>query len=299
MKGTPTGTQQWDIENASSSSRQKGVLILNGESEQEAKAASQQTIIIPEIPTFPSFAAHRAHLLRQLTLGFRLFSKYGFDEGVSGHMTGRDPEFPNLFWVNPFGVHFGQISPSNLILANHNGDIIRGNKIVNRSAFAIHSAIHAIRPDAIAACHTHSMYGKTFSALGRKILPITQDSCAFYEDLGLYTEYGGVAVEPEEGKRIAQALGPHKAAVLQNHGLLTVGQTVDEAVWWFISLERCCQSQLIAEAAVKSLDCLKLIDHELARDTRQIVGNAKVGWFNSQPMFSMLLEEMSRTGAKL
>jgi len=165
---------------------------------------------------------------------------------------------------------------------------------VNQSAFAIHSEIHHARPDVIAACHTHSMYGKTFSTLGRKLLPITQDACAFYQDHGLFTGYGGVVYDSEEGIKIVAALGSCKAGILQNHGLITVGKTVEEAVWWFVSMERCCQAQLIAEAAVKTVDNLKLIDHETAKETHQIVGSTHVGWFSAQPMFDLVEEEMSR-----
>src|SRR3712207_1266495 len=80
-------------------------------------------------------------------------------------------------------------------------------------------------------------------------LPITQDACAFYNDQGLFDDYTGVVLDVEEGKRIAHALGDHKAVILRNHGLLTVGQTVDAAVWWFVTMERSSQAQLLAKAA--------------------------------------------------
>jgi len=271
--------------------------VFAGESEAEAKAAASKKVNVPQMPTFPTFAVHRAHAKQRLMLGFRLLAKLGYDEGVAGHMTCRDPEYANLFWVNPFGIHFGQITTSSLILVDHSGNVVRGDHAVNRAAFAIHSEVHRARPDVHAACHTHSMYGKSFSALGRKLLPITQDSCAFYEDHGLYTGYGGVAYDPEEGQRIAKALGKCKGGILQNHGLITVGKTVDETVWWFISMDRCCQSQLLAEAAAKNISELKLIDHETAKDTYQIVGNSNVGWFMAQPMFDVICAEVAQQPA--
>ena len=82
-----------------------------------------------------------------------------------------------------------------------------------------------------------------------ELAPITQDACAFYEDHVVYDDYGGVVVELDEGRRIAQALGKAKAAILQNHGLLTTGGSVDEAVWWFACMDRCCQAQMLAMAA--------------------------------------------------
>lgn len=228
-----------------------------------------------------------------MVIGFHIFGKFGYEEGVSGHMTARDPELPGLFWVNPYGVHFGKITTSNLILVNHNGNVVRGEYAVNKSAFAIHSEIHRARPDIFAACHTHSMYGKTFSVLGRKLLPITQDACAFYEDHSIYSEYGGVAFELEEGKRIATALGKCKGVILQNHGLITVGKSIDEAVWWFVKMDRCCQSQLLAEMAVKQQDQLKLIDHETAKSTAERVGSENAGWVNAQTLFGLVGDEIS------
>ena len=127
--------------------------------------------------------------------------------------------------------------------------MVEGDRPVNVAAFAIHSQVHAARPDVVAAAHAHSVYGKSWSSLGRTLDPITQDVCAFYDDHAVFDDYTGVVVDLEEGKRIAHALGDNKAAILRNHGLLTVGHSVDEAAWWFITMERSCQAQLMAEAA--------------------------------------------------
>jgi ribulose-5-phosphate 4-epimerase/fuculose-1-phosphate aldolase len=204
---------------------------------------------VPEIfdlalPIFASPEAERLHRKQRLAAAFRLFSRYGFDEGVAGHITARDPERLDHFWVNPFGMHFGQISVSDLILVNHEGEVVEGTKPVNRAAFAIHSQIHAARPDAVAAAHSHSLHGKAFSTLGRLLEPITQDSCAFYGDHALFDDYTGVVLDTEEGKRIAHALGDNKAAILRNHGLLTVGRTVGEAWMWMYRAERACRMQV-------------------------------------------------------
>ena len=132
---------------------------------------------------------------------------------------------------------------------NHQGEVVEGDRPVNGAAFAIHSQVHAARPDVVAAAHSHSVYGKSWSSLGRTLDPITQDACAFYDDHAVFDDYTGVVLDLEEGKRIAHALGDNKAAILRNHGLLTVGHSVDEAAWWFITMERSCQAQLLAEAA--------------------------------------------------
>ena len=128
----------------------------------------------------------RRHGLERLASGFRMFSHFGFDEGVAGHITFRDPEFEHHFWVNPFGMHFDQICVSDLILVDRNGEVAQGDRPVNTAAFAIHSRLHEARPDVNAAAHSHSMYGKSFSSMGRKLEPITQDSCAFFDDHVLF-----------------------------------------------------------------------------------------------------------------
>ncbi len=242
---------------------------------------------IPTPPQFTSVEAERRHLKERLAASFRLFSKYGFDEGVAGHITARDPERPDHFWVNPFGMHFSQIRVSDLILVNEQGEVVEGEAEVNRAAFAIHSQVHAARPDVIAAAHAHSMYGKSWSVLGRLLDPLTQDACAFYEDHALFDDFTGVVYDPEEGARLAKALGQHKALILRNHGLLTAGHSVDEAVWWFITMERSCQSQLLAEAAGEPVN----IAADQARLTATQVGTHLAGWFQFQPMWSMITRE--------
>jgi ribulose-5-phosphate 4-epimerase/fuculose-1-phosphate aldolase len=241
----------------------------------------------PSPPVFATAAEERLHRKRMLAAAFRLFSRFGFDEGVAGHITARDPEHLDHFWVNPFGMHFGQIRASDLILVNHHGDVVEGKYPVNGAAFAIHSRVHIARPEVIAAAHAHSMYGKSWASLGRLLDPITQDACAFYEDHTVFTDFTGVVYETSEGERIAQALGQRKAAILQNHGLLTVGQCVEEAAWWFITMDRTCQAQLLAEA----VGMPKKIDHDTALATRDQVGSHMAGWFQFQPLLARITRD--------
>jgi ribulose-5-phosphate 4-epimerase/fuculose-1-phosphate aldolase len=242
---------------------------------------------LPLPPQFSSVEDERLHRKQRLAAAFRLFSRFGFDEGVAGHITARDPERLDHFWVNPFGVHFGHIRVSDLILVNDNGEVVEGDYAVNTAAFAIHSQVHAARPDVVAAAHAHSIYGKSWSALGRKLDPITQDVCAFYEDHALFDDYTGVVLDVEEGKRLAHSLGGSKSVILRNHGLLTVGQSVDEAAWWFITMERSCQAQLLAEAAGTPV----LIDEDMAKLTSTQVGSNIAGWFSFQPLYERIVRE--------
>lgn len=240
-----------------------------------------------QLPTFETVDGERLHRKQRLAAAYRLFSRFGFDEGVAGHITARDPELTDHFWVNPFGMHFGHVRVSDLILVNDKGDVVQGDRPVNAAAFAIHSQVHAARPDVVAAAHAHSLYGKSWSTLGRLLDPLTQDACAFYRDHSLFDDYTGVVLDLEEGKRIAHALGDHKSVILRNHGLLTVGHTVDEAAFWFITMERSCQAQLLAEAAGTPV----LIEEENARKTADFVGNHFAGWYGFQPLYDRIVRE--------
>lgn len=237
--------------------------------------------------TFQNPEDERLHLKQRLAASFRLFSKFGFDEGVAGHITARDPVERDTFWVNPFTVDFSQVRVSNLIRIDHDGEVIEGKWPVNRAAFAIHSRLHRARPDVIAAAHSHSMYGKAFSTLGKLLDPITQDSCAFYEDHSLFADYTGVVLDVHEGDRIAEALGGRKAVILRNHGLLTVGATVDAAAYWFITMDRSCRAQLLAEAAGETVK----IAPEMARLTGTQVGSPMAGHLGFQPLYDRIVAE--------
>lgn len=116
------------------------------------------------------------------------------------------------------------ITKSMLVLVDEHGNISsEGAQLpINGAGFNIHTAIHAARPDVNAAAHCHSVHGKTWSAFGRPIDMLVQDSCSFYNNLAVYNNFGGVVFAKEEGENIAKAIGPTaKNCILQNHGLLT------------------------------------------------------------------------------
>lgn len=156
----------------------------------------------------------------------------------------------------------------------------------------IHHAVHTARPDVNCVAHSHSIFGRAFCTLGRNLDIITQDSCAFYEDIALYNSFKGVVLVADEGIAIAKALGQRKAALLQNHGLLTCGKSIESTVFWFMSLEKCCHAQLLADAAAggRGHETVK-IDEEDAAYTYKSVGSERAGWFSAQPSFAMMEHE--------
>ncbi|KAJ5289747.1 uncharacterized protein N7443_010000 [Penicillium atrosanguineum] len=260
-------------------------------------AGAESAKVKMQMPTMPKFETkleEREYLKGRLAAAFRIFGKFGYDEGVAGHITLRDPVDPTTFWVNPFGRAFSLMTKSDLIQVDHHGKVIDGgpNRLLNAAAFMIHSAIHEARPDVLCAAHSHSIHGRAFCSLGRPLDIITQDSCAFHNDHVVYKQFNGVVLAEEEGKQIAKELGDKKAALLQNHGLLTVGKSVEETVFWFVSLEKCCYAQLLADAAAagRGGETVK-IDEADAAFTYKTVGTPVAGWFSAKPLFDVIHEE--------
>jgi ribulose-5-phosphate 4-epimerase/fuculose-1-phosphate aldolase len=241
----------------------------------------------PEPPTFASREEERLHVKQRLAACFRIFSMSGFDAGIAGHISARDPLLPEHFWVNPLAVHFSRIKVSDLVLVDHAGRIVEGKHPVNAAAFAIHSRIHKARPDVVAAAHSHSRFGTTFASLGRELPPITQEACAFYKDHAVMQAYNGIASELSEGDAIAQALGAGKAVICRNHGHFTVGRTVEEAVFWFMRMERAFEQTMTAWMVGNPVE----IDEATAQMTVRQVGSPKAGWFGLQPLVHKVIAE--------
>ncbi|KAI5117085.1 hypothetical protein M0805_009489 [Coniferiporia weirii] len=245
-------------------------------------AVSPSSTSLPRPPSFADKHEERAYLKFRLAQAFRIFGKLGYDEGVAGHITVRDPIKSDCFWVNPFGLHFSLIQPGDLLLVDHAGKILDESgptRLLNTAAFAIHSAIHAARPDVLCAAHSHSLYGRAYSALGRELDMITQDSCAFYRDHTVYKQFNGVVLAEEEGRKIAETLGKKK-----NHGLLVATPSIEATLFYFVALEKSCHVQLMADAAGKTV---KIGDEEAA-DTYKTVGSSFGGWFSGRPAFQLL-----------
>lgn len=244
---------------------------------------------IPMMPTFDDPKAEQSYLKQRLAAAFRVFANHGFDEGVAGHITVRDNIEPETFWVNPLGIYFGHIKASDLVRVDHEGNIVEGNFPINNAAFAIHSRIHMARPDVNAVAHAHTKYGRAFSGLGQQLQPISQDACMFYENHGLLGTFTGVVADKDEGDMIADALGQGIGVILQNHGLLTVGKSVDAAAANFVLMDSCCESQLLAAAAGE----LTTIPHEVAVKTRQVNASDLVTWGNFQPLYAKIAAQDS------
>lgn len=232
-------------------------------------------------------AAERDRLLTYMVASFRMFARLGFDEGVAGHITVRDPERRDHFWVNPYGVHFSRLKRSDLLLLDATGHVVNGSRRTNKVAFAIHSGVHRARADVGSVVHAHSLYGRTWASLGRPLDPIIQESCAFYDDHVIFNQYGGMFLDRSEGDHIAEALGSKRAAILRNHGFLTVGRSVEDAVWWFITMDRAAQMQLMAEAAGTPI----MLNDDEARIAHRQFGGVNLARHSFQLFADIVIEE--------
>jgi ribulose-5-phosphate 4-epimerase/fuculose-1-phosphate aldolase len=221
---------------------------------------------------------------RQLVIGLRLLSQAGLDEGIAGHITARDVFDPDALWVNPLARRFSTVRVRDLVLVDRRGNVIQGDGRVNRAAYAIHAAVHHQRPDVIGSVHSHSPYGKAWSMLGQPLAPLSQDACAFYQDHAIHERFSGLVFDESDGYEIAASLGPNKAVVLRNHGLLTVGASVGAAVWWFLAMERACQCEILARSAGMPIP----IGDEAASLTWRQIGGEASGRF----IFSALADEL-------
>lgn len=228
----------------------------------------------------------RLYRKQRLAAACRIFARAGFNLGGAGHITARDPGDPHAFWVQPYSIPFDHVRVSDLILVDRDGKVREGKGQLNKAAFAIHARLHEARPDVVAAAHSHSIHGKIFSTLGRRLEPLTQDACAFYDDHGIHSEFSGVVLSGQEGDRIAEALGTGKAVILQNHGILTVGGSVESCIWRYLGLENACQVQLAAMAAGTPI----AIPHDVALKTRDQVGSEVSGICGFKPYWDIIVK---------
>lgn len=250
----------------------------------EAYRPRQPGLHYPRQPRFASAADERLHRKQRLAATCRVFARAGLEYGFAGHVTVRDPEWPDRFWTNPFAMDFGRVRVSDLLLVDHDGQVVEGDWAVNRAGFVLHAAIHARHPHVLSSCHMHTVNGMAWAAFGEPLQPINQTACYFYEDQAVITEGAGrVALEAGEGGPVAAALGTAKIAIHQNHGLFAVGrESVDEAAWWLLSAERACEIQLKVSAIGRPP---RLVEHERALHISRRLATPEIAWLHFQPLY--------------
>ena len=213
----------------------------------------------------------------------------GLYEGTYGHISLRVPGAADYFWVNPWATPFAQLTTDDMVLLSGQGEIIEGAAMHNFAAFFTHSSIHAARPDVNCIVHTHPCAGSAFAALGLELQPIDQIGCSFFEDVALHEEYSGIIAERSQSEDIVRSLGNKHALILVNHGLLTCGSTVEQAVISMYELERTCDIQLRALASGRPP---RLIPPDAARQVRSI--RTRPGRYKGE--WNLLMRELDSKG---
>lgn len=189
---------------------------------------------------------------------YRLVAHFRMTDFVYTHISVRLPGPEHHFLINKYGVLFHEMRASDLIRIDQDGNVVDSHAhpsaMVNAAGFCIHSAIHMSNTALSCVIHTHTAAGIAVSAQRQGLLPISQHAMRFYGRLG-YHDYEGVALDFSERERLVRDLGPHKAMILHNHGLLVCGESIQEAFQLTYMLERACQIQVQAQSGGVELIC--------------------------------------------
>jgi ribulose-5-phosphate 4-epimerase/fuculose-1-phosphate aldolase len=241
---------------------------------------NSQRFLTRSPPRFDTKQAERTHTLQRLAATCRIFGKHGYSEGLLGHITVRDPEDKDRFWVNPVGIAMRRMKVSDLVQVTHRGDVVHGKGVVNPAGLLLHTALHQARTDVAAVCHAHAPHASTWASLGRLLDPITQDSCVFFEHQALILE-PRVVRDADGAQRFAAAFSNKRVAIHAGHGIFTTGQTIDEAAWWFVLMNACCDVQLRAESAGTPA----AFAPDDARWIASVLGTPLFGWLSFQTLW--------------
>ena len=183
-------------------------------------------------------------LCEELARAYRVFGALGWGDLGDGHISARDPERTDCFWMLGYGVTFPAATADDMVLIDRDGQIVAGTGTVNRPGYHIHQPILAARCDIGSVAHTHTPWGVPFSSRGRLLEPITQEACIFFEDCAVFDDEEVQVQSLDAGARIAQSMGRNNALILRSHGLLVVGASVASAVARFVLMERAAEAQL-------------------------------------------------------
>jgi L-fuculose-phosphate aldolase len=186
-------------------------------------------------------------LRETLTNAGRVLASEGQGDYVAGHISVRLPDAPERFLMKPAGIGLEEMTTDNIITVDIEGKKVEGSMSRHNEVF-IHTEVLRTRPDIQAVIHTHPPHAVAFSSLGRPLLPVGNDAVTFI-DLPIFSETTDLIITPARGQAVARCLGERSALILRNHGIVTAGRSIEEAVWVALKLEKACRVQMLAEAA--------------------------------------------------
>lgn len=245
------------------------------------------------VPRHDDLQQERLHRKQRLAASYRLFARYGFEVGLAGHFTARDPIEPEHYWINPLGVPFSQITVSSLLRVNREGQVVEGEGLLNTSALELHDGIQRARPEVVGIAHLHGFYGRTWSALGQLFEPITAEAGAFVEDQAIFRRHdlrtGDGRLDNDRDRVTAafvDSFANNSVLFWQNHGVWTVGESVESAAWRFILAEDVARSHLLARAA--GVPVVPQADPVTPQSRAR---NELFSWLNFQPLWDEIIAQ--------
>jgi ribulose-5-phosphate 4-epimerase/fuculose-1-phosphate aldolase len=182
-----------------------------------------------------------------LAAAYRLANRFGLNEGIDNHFTLMLPGSRDRFLLNAFGLHWSEITASNLMVVDAEGRLVEGEGEVETTAFCIHAPIHLASERAACILHTHMPYATALSMLeDGRLEPASQNALRYWNDVAYDEDYSGLALATEEGKRLAALLADKRVLLMANHGVTVIGRSVAEAFDDLYFFERACMVQVIA-----------------------------------------------------
>ncbi len=223
---------------------------------------------LPDLDTEPVLTARR-----ELAACFRMAARLGMHEGICNHFSAVVPGYNELFLVNPYGYAFAEVTASNLLICDFDGNVVAGDGVPEPTAFHIHAQLHKLKPNARVAFHTHMPYATALAMVeGEPLHYAGQTAARFYGRVAVDDDYNGLALDDSEGARIAGAIGDADIVFMRHHGVMVLANSIAQAWDDLYYLERACEVQVLAMSTGARL---LPIDHELARRTgEQIMGEA-------------------------
>lgn len=257
-------------------------------------ASDNNRLTLNSVPRHADPLQERQHRKERLAASYRLFARYGFEVGVAGHFTARDPVEPDHYWINPLGVPFSQIRVSHLLCVNGAGQVVEGEGVLNTSALELHYDLQRARPEVVGIAHLHGFHGRVWSSLGRLFDPITAEAGAFQNDQVLFRrhELRNAAGEPEQdrdtvSRAFVERFAQNSLLIWQNHGLWTVGESVESAAWRFIIADDSARAHLLAHAAGAPVIPASESPHGGIDKAR----HEFFGWLNFLPLWDRIRDE--------
>lgn len=210
-----------------------------------------------------------------LAAAYRLADRFEFNEGIDNHFSLAVPGEENQFLLIPYGLHWSEVSASNLIVVDHKGEKVSGDGFVEPTAFFIHGAIHKARDEAKCVMHTHMPYALALCMVENGRFEMAdQNACRFYDRIAYDDEFGGGVFDWQEAERIAEAFGDKDILFMANHGITVVGESVAQAWEKLYYLERACKAQILARSTGLPL---KIIPEETVRLVSEQIRNEGSG----------------------